>query len=153
MESKDENETPETSATEKKSRGRPKGPPKPPKESSGKRRGRKPLGLPKPTHAPFATLVTSAISVLHEKKGVSKIAIVKHIMDSEPVRKGHTNRSMISCVQASGVIHRCFILAHIFHSESHLLSHDIIASPFPSLLPSLCRSNVLFETVYLAMLR
>ena len=79
-----------------KGRGRPPGPPKPPKppkspkmKAAVKKHGPKPTGLPKPTHAPFTKLVTSALTILQleEKKGASKIAIVKHIMDEEPVSR------------------------------------------------------------------
>jgi len=70
-----------------KPRGRPKGPPKPKKTPM--KRGRKPgsgIQKAKPTHAPFTKLVTEAIQILQleNKKGASKIAIVKHIMDEEP---------------------------------------------------------------------
>jgi len=68
-----------------KPRGRPKGPPKPPKEPGpgrGRPRGSGTAG-PKPS-APFITLVKKAVVAMPEKKGVSKIAIVKHIVDNEP---------------------------------------------------------------------
>jgi len=69
-----------------KPRGRPKGPPKPKKTPM--KRGRKPTGIAKakPTHAPFVKLVNDAIQALQieDKKGASKIAIVKRIMDEEP---------------------------------------------------------------------
>lgn len=67
-----------------KPRGRPKGPPKPPKEPGqrGRPRGSGTAG-PKPS-APFVTLVKKAVEAMPEKKGVSKIAIVKHIVDNEP---------------------------------------------------------------------
>lgn len=76
----------EAEVVEKRGRGRPKGPPKPPKEKGGRPKSYNITKekKAKPTHAPFTQLVTSAIQVLHEKKGVSKVAIVKHIMESEP---------------------------------------------------------------------
>ena len=46
------------------------------------RRGR-PKAPPK-THAPFSKLVPSAVEALYEKKGVSKVAVVKYIMANEP---------------------------------------------------------------------
>jgi hypothetical protein len=66
-----------------KKRGRPKGPPKPPKErkSLGRPKG---SGGPKPTHPPFAILVVKAVTELNEKKGSSKIAIVKYVMAEVP---------------------------------------------------------------------
>lgn len=66
----------------KRGRGRPPGPPKPPKEK--KPRGRKPGVKKEVTHAPYQKLVENALDDIYEKGGVSKRAIVKHIMDNEP---------------------------------------------------------------------
>lgn len=75
----------------KRGRGRPKGPPKPPKEK--KQRGRPKEDNPKTTHAPFTKLVTNAVTELNQgvggqggwrPRGVSKIAVVKYIMANEP---------------------------------------------------------------------
>merc|ERR1712228_166354 len=38
----------------------------------------------KPTHAPFPKLVELAMDDLYEKGGISKVAIVKHIMNENP---------------------------------------------------------------------
>ena len=73
-----------------KKRGRPAGPPKPPKEKKprGRPKGEGPRA-PKPTHAPFVKLVEQAIESLYERKGVSKQAIVRYIMSKEPVSVVH----------------------------------------------------------------
>jgi len=80
-----------------KKRGRPAGPPKPPKEKKprGRPKGEGPRA-PKPTHAPFVKLVEQAIESLYERKGVSKQAIVRYIMSKEPecVDKVKTNKSV-----------------------------------------------------------
>lgn len=76
-------EAPKVDVVSKKPRGRPPGPPKPPKEK--KQRGR-PKGEPKaaPNHAPFQKLVEQALDDIYQKGGVSKRAIVSHIMAHEP---------------------------------------------------------------------
>lgn len=80
-----------------KKRGRPAGPPKPPKEKKprGRPKGEGPRA-PKPTHAPFVKLVEQAIESLYQKGGVSKQAIVRYIMSKEPecVDKVKTNKSV-----------------------------------------------------------
>jgi len=70
----------------KRPRGRPPGPPKPPKEK--KPRGR-PQGSgtgprPKPNHEPYNKLVERALDDIYAKGGVSKRAIVTHIIAHEP---------------------------------------------------------------------